>query len=250
MSAKTHQPSRATPTPHCPSSRDIGWFRTRLLVWFGANARSFPWRRKSATRYEQIVSEVLLQRTRAETVAAFFPRFLHRYPSWRHLARARTSRIAGDLHQIGLWRRRSESLKRLAEEMTRRRGRFPTVRGELEALPGVGQYIANAVSLFHHAEPRPLLDSSMARVLERFFGPRKLADIRYDPYLQKVAHGLVATRDARKINWATLDLAARICTLMNPRCADCPLAGKCKARVTFSRAARTEPRLGRPSAKD
>ena len=44
--------------------------------------------------------------------------------------------------------------------------------------------VANAILLVCHEQPEPLLDSNMARVIERVFGPRKLADIRYDPYLQ------------------------------------------------------------------
>jgi hypothetical protein len=54
-----------------------------------------------------------------------------------------------------------------------------------------GQYIANAVLLLCHGEPQPLLDVNMARVLERVFGPKKLADIRYDPYLQQLAMRIV-----------------------------------------------------------
>lgn len=39
--------------------------------------------------------------------------------------------------------------------------------------------------------PEPLVDVNMVRVLERFFGPRKLADIRYDSYLQTLARQVV-----------------------------------------------------------
>lgn len=38
----------------------------------------------------------------------------------------------------------------------------------------------------------------MARVLERYFGPRKLADIRYDPYLQDLATRDIAPYSAVK----------------------------------------------------
>ncbi|MDQ3111021.1 MAG: hypothetical protein M3R17_14095 [Bacteroidota bacterium] len=55
----------------------------------------------------------------------------------------------------------------------------------------MGQYIANAVELVVFNQPSPLIDVNMARVIELFFGARKMADIRYDPWLQGLAYRLV-----------------------------------------------------------
>jgi A/G-specific adenine glycosylase len=79
---------------------------------------------------------------------------------------------------------------------------MPTVRAEIEALPGVGQYIANAVQLFAHETPAPLLDVNMARVLQGHYGPRQLVDIRYDPYLQALAYTVVKGRHAAAVNYS------------------------------------------------
>jgi A/G-specific adenine glycosylase len=202
-------------------------FRRALLGWYAKNGRNFPWRRKSASKYEIIVAEVLLQRTRAETVAGFYRDFIKEFPSWKKLAGANEKDLAIFLRPIGLWRRRSASLSALAQVISRRNGRFPRNREEVEALPGVGQYIANAVLLFCHDEPQPLLDVNMARVLERVFGPRQLADIRYDPYLQSLSSTVVNCRNPREINWAILDLAATTCRDSAPRCHECPLRPIC-----------------------
>ena len=48
----------------------------------------------------------------------------------------------------------------------------------------------------------------MSRVLERFFGKRKLSDIRYDPYLQKLSAIIVEHHKTKEINWAILDFAS------------------------------------------
>jgi len=207
---------------------DIVWFRRRLRSWFMKNQRNFPWRKDSASDYAKIVSEVLLQRTRAEVVAAFLADFLKRYPSWRAIASGKASDLRKQLKPIGLWRRRASSLENLAKEMTERKGVFPRNREEIEKLPNVGQYIANAILLICHGEPEPLLDVNMARVLERFFGPRTMADIRYDPYLQSLAKAVVNSRDSVLMNWAILDHATLICRISAPRCLDCPLVSKCK----------------------
>ena len=211
-----------------PSPATMTALRRKLLRWFESHGRSFPWRRASATNYQYIIAEALLQRTRAETVALFFPRFTKEFPSWRQLAFASVIRLQNYLKPIGLWRRRASSIRALAKTMAKRNGRFPRERTAIEALPGVGQYIANAVLLFCHAQPQPLLDFNMARVLERVFGPRKLADIRYDPWLQELARKVVRCKAPARLNWAILDLAATTCLASNPRCSECPLASLCK----------------------
>lgn len=198
-------------------------FRRRLLVWYENNGRNFPWRKKSLSKYKIIISEILLQRTRAETVDSFFNAFIEKYPSWKKLAKAKKSEISEILHPIGLWKRRSSTLKQLAIFMSNRNGRFPRSREEIEAMPGVGQYIANAILLQCHGEAQPLLDVNMARVLERVFGTRKLSDIRYDPYLQGLSLEVVQCKEPKKINWAILDLASSTCLLRNPHCNACPI---------------------------
>lgn len=211
-------------------------FRRLILAWFRSCGRHFPWRNPSASRYALVVSEILLQRTRAETVADFFPHFVKRFPGWNQLALATEEELRAFLEPIGLWRRRSASLRALAAEMRARRGHFPSTREELEKLPGVGQYVASAAMVFCHGKREPLLDVNMARVLERCFSPRTLVDIRYDPWLQALARAVVNHARAHEINWAVLDLAATICTIRNPRCEMCPLKSICRfARARYRR---------------
>src|SRR5206468_11409463 len=126
-----------------------------------------------------------------------------------------------------LWRRRAASIAKLSRAVVSRKGRFPATREELETMPAVGQYVASAVLLFCHGKAEPLIDTNMARVLERYFGPRKLADIRYDPYLQRLALAVVQHTNPTRLNWAFLDLAALVCTIRKPRCNACPLRSEC-----------------------
>ncbi len=202
-------------------------FRRRLLAWYANNGRNFPWRRKSASKYKLIICELLLQRTRAETVDSFFDTLIGHYPSWKKLAEAKESEIGEVIQPIGLWKRRAQTLKQLAIVMAKRNGRVPRTRAEVESMPGVGQYIANAILLLCHGEAQPLLDANMARVLERVFGPRKLADIRYDPYLQELSLKVVQCKASKEMNWAILDLAASKCLSRKPCCNTCPLESMC-----------------------
>jgi len=206
----------------------VAYFRKELLAWYQEHGRHFSWRRKSCSRYGQIVAEMLLQRTRAEIVDKFFPEFLAKYPSWKALAAGRKEDLEEFLTPIGLWRRRAETLLRLARAIRALNGGIPEERIRIEALPGVGQYIANAIELICLDRPRPLLDVNMARVLERFFGPRQLVDIRFDPYLQQLAAEVASCEDSKAVSWAVLDLASLVCRPRKPRSAECPLRPCCK----------------------
>lgn len=216
-----------------PSDAELIQFRRRILAWFARNGRSFPWRSPRARIYLQVVSEILLQRTQASRIAAFIPQFISMYPSWRQLAKATRRDLRRLLEPLGLWRRRADALLALARTIDRHRGQLPKTPDKVFKLTGVGQYIGNAILLFAHHVPSPLLDVNMARVLERNFGPRKLVDIRYDPYLQSLASRAVADDKPQKVNWAILDLAAMICTPRNPKCSQCPLVSTCKFAGTL-----------------
>jgi A/G-specific adenine glycosylase len=210
-----------------PSPKNIIFFQKKLLAWFDLGGRSFPWRKKKLTQYQIVISEVLLQRTRADTVSKFYVEFIQDFPNWHSLALAKIESIEEYLRPIGLYKQRATRLKKLAEEMVRRNGQIPRQREILESIPFMGQYIANAVQLVIHGERLPLLDVNMARVLERFFRERKMADIRYDPYLQSLALQYADHPMAKELNWAILDFAAMVCKARNPKCNECLLAIKC-----------------------
>ncbi|MBW3599060.1 MAG: hypothetical protein KY475_17545 [Planctomycetes bacterium] len=214
--------------PTVVPSRKAALVRRALLRWFDTNGRDFPWRQEEVPVYGRVLAEILLQRTRAETVATFFDRFIARFPSWQAITDSTVEEIGEFLKPIGLWRRRSASLMRLAHEMVQRDGEFPRRRVDVESLPGVGQYIANSILLFSSGRPEPLLDVNMARVLERLFGPRTLVDIRDDPHLQSAARAVVRGKRAVEVNWAILDLAANVCTIKRPQCQKCPLFKSCR----------------------
>jgi A/G-specific adenine glycosylase len=212
------------------SAYNLAYFIKNLQAWFTYHDRAYPWRKKSASNYQRIVCEILLQRTRADVVANTYRDFFRRFPSWSALASASTDEIGEVLKPLGLWKRRSETLSALARVMQTRRGRFPRKRVDIEQLPGMGQYVTNSVELFVQGKPLPLLDVNMARLIERYFGPRKLTDIRYDPYLQELSRKIIENAENPvTMNWAILDFAALVCKKNSPSCSTCPLSTKCKS---------------------
>jgi A/G-specific adenine glycosylase len=206
---------------------DIAHFQQQLLLWYSLNGRIFRWREKRLSQYQIIIAEVLLQRTKAETVSKFYDSFLETYPNWKSLMIAGPDQIGEHLRPVGLYQQRAKRLHALAVEMVKRSGRLPRDRKELESIPFLGQYIANSIELVIFRQPSPLLDVNMARVLERYFGERKMADIRYDPYLQELAKRVVDVELSKELNWAVLDFAALVCKARRPLCENCLLKTNC-----------------------
>lgn len=207
--------------------RKLTRLRKDLLGWFELNGRDLPWRKPSADTYQQIVVEVLLQRTTAAAVRDFFAGFVERFPDWTELAATDPAELENFLKPLGLWRRRAASLVGIARYAAKHGGQFPHNTALHDDIPAVGQYVSNAILVFQHGLARPLLDVNMARVIERFVRPRRLADIRYDPWLQEAAYWLVHREGAAQVNWAVLDFAAMICKTRNPRCDTCPVQARC-----------------------
>jgi A/G-specific adenine glycosylase len=225
-----------SPDPLKPGEkRRLARLARDLVSWSRKNGRDFAWRSSKANLYQQIVVEVLLQRTTATAVAGFFDEFITEYPGWVELAAAKTEDLEKFLKPLGLWRRRAQSLLGIAGYAAANNGGFPRDPGDHRDIPAVGQYVSNAILQFQHGRATPLLDVNMARVIERFLRPRRLADIRYDPWLQAAAHWLVRGDRSHEVNWATLDFAALVCRARNPRCAICPVKNRCNYAISSRR---------------
>lgn len=211
------------------SKTGISFFQNQILSWFEVSGRHhLPWREEGLSPYEIVIAEVLLQRTKAETVEKFYPKFLSTFPSWETINSTDILFLEQILKPVGLFRQRAQRLKKLAAEMARRKGELPQKQKELEQIPLLGQYITNAIILQVFHRPSPLIDVNMARVLERHFGERKLADIRYDSYLQALAAKIVNHSRSKEINWGILDFAASVCKARGPLCTKCPFSNTCK----------------------
>lgn len=80
-------PERHSSQALTPSEkRKLTRLRGVLLSWWGEHGEAFPWRRSGASVYERVCVEVLLQRTRRETVSAIYADLFERFPDWHALA--------------------------------------------------------------------------------------------------------------------------------------------------------------------
>ena len=222
------QPVRAPHEISPEAVKRISWLRRRLLSWFPAYGRSFPWREPGRTPYEVVVAEILLQRTTAAGVARAYIGFLKRYPSWIALAHAPLEGLENALRPLGLWRQKALAFQRLALTIEMNGGIVPRTRKELERLPGIGPYTASAVLALVYGRAEPLLDVNMARLLGRFLGPPEGIEAKPKRTLHGLALRLVSSKRVLEVNWAVLDIGALVCRARSPLCPECPLRASCQ----------------------
>lgn len=204
-------------------------FRRKLAAWYRTAARDLPWRR-TRDPYAVLVSEFMLQQTQVARVLAYYEPFLARYPTVRHLARARPATVRESWDGLGYYRR-AANLHRLAREVVARHGgEIPREPEELRRLPGVGAYTAGAVRTFAFERPAAAVDTNVARVLGRVFrgraGVKGAAGMKAVTRLAEELqprHG----RAAWTFNQALMELGALVCTARAPRCAECPVRSLC-----------------------
>ncbi len=201
-----------------------------LLRWFDAHARDLPWR-KTGDPYAIWVSEVMLQQTRVETVRAYYPAFLERFPRASALAAAPAADVMKAWAGLGYYRRARALHLAAAEVVERYGGRVPGSAAELRTLSGVGAYTAGAVASIGFGERVAAVDGNVARVLSRLFALEEpIGTSRALTKLAPIADALVPADRPGDHNQAMMELGATVCTPRAPACPVCPLASDCEAR--------------------
>jgi A/G-specific adenine glycosylase len=194
-----------------------------LLAWYRRARRRMPWR-DEVTPYRTLVSELMLQQTRVETVIPYFERFLEAFPTPEALAEAPVERVLERWSGLGYYSR-ARNLQAAARAIVAMGG-FPRTLEGLRALPGVGPYTAGAVGSIALGLDVPAVDGNVERVLCRhnaWEGP----PTRISRQLREAAAALVPPGEAGDFNQALMELGATVCTPTRPACGSCPVRVGC-----------------------
>lgn len=191
-------------------------FRRELLGWAEDNLRSFPWRDPDASLYEVFVAEFFLTQTPADNVADVYPAFLDRFGSLEAIRGVDEATLASAIEPLGFQNMRASALKTIAAE----HDSLPRSSEALQALPRVGDYVANASLCFALDRRLPIVDRNVVRVYDRVFGEQfpKAESSRREFAAAMLP---VSRADARTFNLALLDFGAAICQKQDPACATC-----------------------------
>jgi A/G-specific adenine glycosylase len=125
---------------------------------------------------------------------------------------------------------RAENLIELARKLVAEHdGRVPETEIELRTLPGVGDYVVQAVLCFGFGRRTALVDTTTARIIGRLNG-RSVSNRRWQ--LRLDLHRLAGTDgpDAA-FNYALLDLGALVCHSEAPQCPRCPMREYCASAL-------------------
>ena len=204
-------------------------FRRRLHTWFRKHRRDLPWRH-TRDPYRILVSELMLQQTQVSRVLDFYRRFLDRFPDLQALADARPKKVMEAWQGLGYYAR-ARNLHALARHVTtEQEGVIPSEPVALRELPGVGAYTAGAVASFAYEKRAALVDTNVARVLQRVFAPH--VHPKSGPGLKQlwaIAEQLLPRtgKSTWTHNQALMELGALVCTAHVAHCTRCPLTAGC-----------------------
>ncbi|MCP2730972.1 A/G-specific adenine glycosylase [Limnofasciculus baicalensis] len=228
----TLPPSEKNITNHLKPIK-IEWFHHQLTTWALQEFRDFPWR-NTTNPYAIFIAEFLLQKTGASTAAPIYETFISRYPTLTTLAAASVEEIATLLQPLGL-HFRAKRLCQSAELIVKNyNGKIPATETELLALPGIGKYTARSICANAFSIPLAILDTNVARILERFFGISGGRVKSRCKLLWQGAEEVAPHTDVSRWNLTLLDFGAIICTAKNPRCTECPLRFQCSYSISIN----------------
>lgn len=146
----------------------ISLFRDMILCHYRSHGRDLPWRR-TVDPYSILVSEVMLQQTQVERVAAKYREFLERFPDFQSLARAPRRDVLEAWQGLGYNRRAialHESGERVVEEYG---GRLPADVETLATFPGIGKATASAICAYAFNMPVVYIETNIRRIVIHFF---------------------------------------------------------------------------------
>ena len=203
-------------------------FTDALLQWYDRHKRTLPWR-GVGDAYAVLVSEIMLQQTRAAAVIPYYSRFMAELPTVDTLAACDEERLLKLWEGLGYYSR-ARNLKKCAQAVVSEHGgAFPRTAAELVQLPGVGPYTAGAIASIAFGERAPAVDGNVLRVMARLLEDdgnvtdQRIRD-RWTGYLQS----RMGDRPG-DLNQAFMDLGSLVCLPKSPQCDGCPLSGFCGA---------------------
>jgi len=216
------------------TKKKVSKLQTTFLEYYKNHGRNFPWRKIRDPRII-LLTEMLLQRTKAKMVAAQWPMVMRVLKRSREGVATNARLLSNIVKRLGIFRRTIEIRKTFAQISFMYRGVVPETYEELRNLPGVGIYVASAVRLFAYGHPDFPVDSNAFRFMSRFCGIKLSGRKTEAREIREFLNGVTSKRSPNEFAYGFLDFAAEICSPRNPNCDKCPLKTDCKYYSTSDR---------------
>jgi A/G-specific adenine glycosylase len=205
-----------------PDSTSVSKLRRNIVSWYVRNGRVYPWREEPG-KYNLVIAELMLRRTKADQVEPVFNKFVARYPDPATLARARQASVIKLTKPLGLDWRNDTFVPMAKKAVTDFDGDIPETRDQIKQLPGVGDYVAGAVLSIALNKPEWIVDSNIARFFVRYFGVQTGKEARRNPVIIEIARRYARCKNPRRANLALIDYSSLVCSPSTPLCDECCL---------------------------
>jgi len=199
----------------------------KLIEWYIKNGRKFPWR-YTKDPYKIMVAEFMLCRTKAEQAVPVYTKFIKNYPSIKALANADFEDIKKFTEHLGLHWRAKHFIESARYIINYYGGKFPADYDELRKIPGIGEYVAGAISVICFNRPAPAVDSNIARFINRYYGLNLSGEIRRNKKITNLARRMFNYSNLSDLLFAIVDFTSLICKPNNPLCEECPIKNSCR----------------------
>jgi len=220
------------------SNSETKRLRRALLDWYDRSGRALPWRIRPEDRasgaiadpYAIWLSEIMLQQTTVPHATPYWHRFLKLWPTIQDLVNADPDAVMTEWAGLGYYARARNLIacaKVISNELS---GEFPSELDDLRALPGIGDYTANAIRAAAFNQPASVVDGNVERVISRL---RRVETPlpKAKPEIRKLAGAIADPDRPGDYAQAIMDLGATICTPRSPNCGICPWADQCAAHA-------------------
>jgi A/G-specific adenine glycosylase len=201
-------------------------FRSALLNWYDGNQRPLPWRTEPSV-YKTVISEFMLQQTQVKTALPYFETWMQRFPDFQSLSEAPIEAVLKHWEGLGYYNR-ARNLHKLAYALVTSDS-LPNSPEAWKALPGIGEYTANAISSIAQKHPIAVVDGNVVRVLARLSGDATCfkGNAQAVKHFTELANELLDRARPGDANQAMMELGATVCTKGQPKCQCCPLQTFC-----------------------
>jgi A/G-specific adenine glycosylase len=185
-----------------------------VLSHYEQYGRRMVWR-NTTDPYQILVSEIMLQQTQVERVAAKFPEFIHAFPDFASLAAAPLAKVLTAWQGMG-YNRRAIALQNCAiRVMNEYNGLLPADVDTLATFPGIGRATASSIAAFAFNRPVVFIETNIRRVFIHFFfaDTGNISDADIFPLVKKALYH----ENPRVWYWALMDFGSALKkTVPNP----------------------------------
>jgi A/G-specific adenine glycosylase len=179
-----------------------------------------------------MIAEFMLQRTKAEQVHPVYEKFLKQYPDIQSLSNAKIKSVSKYTSSLGIHWRAKHFIEAAKYIVNYYNGKFPKGREDLLKIPGIGDYVSGAIQAVCFNNSDYVIDSNIARFINRYYGLKLAGEIRRKKIIISYAKKLFKVKNQKILLFSILDFTALVCKPINPICNDCVLKKKCKYYIS------------------